>query len=154
MRAILGRSKFVRTSLRFPQVLLPQILVALAVAWPTASWAVALPRGAQPLNTIPVAFGGPPPPPPPSNAPPVINVFFATSSPNNLWVFEGSVTDENPSTVFIQFGGILQGASVEANADGSFWYATELPPETSGGVTAQAFDEWGATSEVAECFVR
>jgi hypothetical protein len=87
------------------------------------------------------------------NDPPVITSFKARPGLGNLWTFSGTVTDENPAGCTIAFGGVLSGITTTVAADGTFTYTTELPPGMSGGVSAQAFDEAGLESNIAESYV-
>lgn len=149
MRLMLNPQQSDRTSPKSLHVLLPVALAALGVVWSIPSSAVAVPTNLAPpiagstaLSDDPVAT--------PGNFPPVITDFFITSYPGYLWTFEGTVTDENPGTVIIVFGGLLTGVSVPVNDDGSFLYTNQFPPGTNGGVTARAIDEEGNVSERAE----
>ena len=131
MRAVLNRPQFVRIS-RFGQFLLA--VAVLAVAWP-APVAISDDRPNLPF---------------PLNKPPVITDFTITHYPGDLWTFEGTVDDENPSGVIVVFGGIIAGTEVPVTEEGTFSITIQLPHGTKGGVTAQAFDEELQASEVAE----
>jgi hypothetical protein len=84
------------------------------------------------------------------NGMPVITDFFIMSNPGNLWTFEGTVTDENPGTVVIVFGGMIEGTVTPVTEEGTFSITILLPAGTSGVVSAQAWDEWDVASDIVE----
>jgi hypothetical protein len=69
------------------------------------------------------------------------------------WEISGTVEDEFPEGVTINFGGILEGHSVQVNADGTFTYRVVIDknlPNTEGLVTATAVDGMGQESAAFE----
>ena len=94
--------------------------------------------GAAPLPTI-------------ANGDPQITSFSATNPLGNYWTFSGTVADEDPAGCLVNFGELLEGVSVDVNADGTFSYTTYL--EEEGRVTAQAIDAEGALSSTVEAAV-
>lgn len=85
------------------------------------------------------------------NDPPEIQGFESYPGYLDAWTFEGTVVDENPEGVTVTFGGLLDGHSTTADEDGTFSYTVILTG--AGLVTAQATDELGEESDVAETFV-
>jgi hypothetical protein len=81
---------------------------------------------------------------------PVITSFGASEYPNNLWVFTGKVSDPNPSSCWVHFGGLpsLNGQTTQCEADGSFMWSVELKPGEGGTATAIAIDGKGLQSPV------
>jgi hypothetical protein len=71
---------------------------------------------------------------------------------DNYWLLYGEVDDEVPEYCMIDFGGVLDGHSTVADADGTYSYVVELPPNLVGYVTAQAEDGHTA-SNILEDFL-
>jgi hypothetical protein len=65
----------------------------------------------------------------------------------NMVSLTGTVTDENPSGVVVNFDGVISG-STPANSNGSYALLTQA--STLGTVTAQATDDEGLTSEAVQ----
>lgn len=89
------------------------------------------------------------------NAPPIVLTAQAVlvDPANDIWEISGTVEDEFPESVTINFGGILDGHSVQVNADGTFSYTVVLDknlPNTEGLVTATAIDDIGQESAAFE----
>jgi hypothetical protein len=85
------------------------------------------------------------------NAPPIVLSAQAVliDAANDIWEISGTVEDEFPESATINFGGILDGHSVQVNADGTFSYTVVLDktlPNTEGLVTATAIDDVGHES--------
>ena len=87
------------------------------------------------------------------NAAPVISDFVASNYEGNSWVFTGTVVDEYPEGLYVDFGGVLDGYSIYVEADGSFTFYIELPPDTDSIVTAVTTDLEGLTSNTAQYWV-
>jgi hypothetical protein len=82
--------------------------------------------------------------------PPTISSFIATTNDFTVWTFSGTVDDEDPAGPWVTFGDILDGESVQVNADGTFTFSKYLGPETAGVVTAQTQDNMGLGSNTAQ----
>lgn len=91
--------------------------------------------------------------PPPGNIAPAILSFEAVNEFGNYWDFRGEIDDELPGGCVINFGGLLDGHSVDVDIDGTFSYVLELDEDDEGLVTAQAVDSEGLESEIAEDLV-
>ena len=83
------------------------------------------------------------------NLAPQITAFEVIEDGGGFWTFVGVVEDENPGALIIEFGGVLQGHTVQVNEDGTFSYTVELLQFEKGAVTAQTTDECGLESNVA-----
>jgi hypothetical protein len=85
---------------------------------------------------------------------PHIDSFTATRAVNNIWVFQGHVTDSSPSAT-VYFGGLpeLEGKTAAVQSDGTFSLSVQLASGESGNATAQAFDYWGLDSNIATFMV-
>lgn len=81
---------------------------------------------------------------------PVITDFAAIAEGDNVWSFEGTVSDPNPGSCTVYFGGLpsLQGKSCSVQADGNFIFCIVLTPADDGTATAQAVDGQGLKSAV------
>jgi hypothetical protein len=79
---------------------------------------------------------------------PVITSFGASEYPSNLWVFTGKVSDPNPASCWVHFGGLpsLNGKATQCEADGSFMWTVQLQPGEGGTATAIAIDGKGLQS--------
>ena len=87
---------------------------------------------------------------------PVIVDFAAIENPDNVWTFEGQVTDPtNPGLCTVYLGGLpsLVGKSVECDASGYFTIDIPLTSQDLGTATAQAVDGQGLKSNVAVAYV-
>lgn len=80
------------------------------------------------------------------NNPPQLLTFTVAESSAHVWHFEGQVSDEDPASCTVTFGGLLAGETAEVNADGSFSFSKILPDGVNGTVSAQAEDELGEVS--------
>ena len=88
------------------------------------------------------------------NPAPRITSFVAIEQEDNLWTFTGYVEDnDNPGTLLIDFGGLLEGQTVIVEFDGSFTLSVYLDPGDCGLVTAQTTDEYGEVSNLAETWI-
>lgn len=85
------------------------------------------------------------------NETPTITDFSGSTNGYNLWTFSGTVSDDNPGSCVIYFGGILNGQQVAVGYDGHFEYSLRL--SGTGLVTAQATDGGGLTSNTANYYV-
>jgi hypothetical protein len=90
-----------------------------------------------------------------ANQPPVITALDACRSTGNVWVFEGTVEDEEPEFCIVYFTGLpsLEGRTVRVDENGRFCLVVELAPGEEGTVLAIAYDSEGLASEVAEVLV-
>jgi hypothetical protein len=77
---------------------------------------------------------------------PVVNDFGVAEDPNHWFIFTGTVTDPNPGSCTIHFGGLLAGHTTKCNPDGSFAFAIQLAADDNGTVTAMAVDGNGNQS--------
>jgi hypothetical protein len=82
------------------------------------------------------------------NAAPVIEGFSVYRGQVGFWHFVGTVVDEDPEGLVVQFGGLLQGESVVVKADGSFHFVILLQPGQAGRVWAQTVDQHGLESNI------
>lgn len=80
------------------------------------------------------------------NDAPVIQTFDAIPLPGSVWLFRGTVIDENPGVMQITFGGILEGRTADVQIDGSFEYTEIIMRSNYGLVTAITTDELGLES--------
>ena len=87
------------------------------------------------------------------NEAPVITSFTATYNGGHSWTFSGTVEDEDPGSLDINFGGVIAGYSVTANSDGTFSLTLTLSSGTFGIATAVTTDLGGLTSNTAEDWV-
>jgi hypothetical protein len=84
---------------------------------------------------------------------PVIVDFDWSNPYGQAFIFSGRVLAQNPGGLAVNFGGILAGLSVTTDADGSFSHAIYLDPDDYGIATAQAVDQQGLQSNVAQTIV-
>lgn len=87
------------------------------------------------------------------NVAPVITSFIAADNGGNSWTFSGTVDDEAPEYMYIDFGGIIAGYHIAVNNDGTFAMTIDLPPGTEGIATAITTDILGLTSNTAQDWV-
>jgi hypothetical protein len=82
---------------------------------------------------------------------PTITTFTAAACPNNWWLFSGTVTDPNPVSCVIHFGGLpsLMGEVAQCDASGHFSLMIQLQPGEGGTATATAVDGKGFHSITA-----
>jgi hypothetical protein len=82
---------------------------------------------------------------------PVITTFGCAESPNNWWLFSGTVTDPNPAGVVVHFGGLpsLNGQSTKCDASGHFAFLVQLQAGEQGTVSAVAINGNGNKSAAA-----
>jgi hypothetical protein len=93
------------------------------------------------------------------NVAPVIDNFIASCSAANFWTVSGTVVDEFPAGLVVNFGGSvnsLAGATTTVGSGGTFSYTKQLTCNSNdnGVVTAQVTDWWGLVSNVASSYVR
>jgi hypothetical protein len=90
----------------------------------------------------------------PDPEPLVISSFIGTLEPQSdgLWCFVGTVTGAHSAWANISFGGVLEGASVQADANGSFVFSVQNAG-LSGAATAIAANA-GAQSGLVEIFLQ
>ena len=81
-----------------------------------------------------------------TNDDPAIQGFTATPLPDDVWLFTGTVIDENPGVMQITFGGILDGRTADVQSDGTFEYAEIITPAGYGAAYATTTDELGVES--------
>jgi hypothetical protein len=86
------------------------------------------------------------------NMPPEITLNYYEDV-DDMWVFYGTVTDENPGTCIVSFGGLLDGKTALVNKDGSYVLYVLLTNGEEGEVTAQTTDEVGEASNIAQVYV-
>jgi hypothetical protein len=81
---------------------------------------------------------------------PVISNFTGSEGPNNMWYFDGSVSDYSPDGLVVTFGGVpeLQGKTATVDQYGNFYVTAQLS-ETTATVTAQTTDAYGQNSNQA-----
>jgi hypothetical protein len=86
-----------------------------------------------------------------ANSPPQITAFNAVHGLGNTWTFSGTVVDESPQGLRVQFGGLASLTNQAATADeqGNFSLTLSLQPNERGTATATVTDPWGATSAEA-----
>jgi hypothetical protein len=86
-----------------------------------------------------------------SDAPPSITSFSVVETGPGTWTFKGTVGDENPMGIVVQFGGVGQVIGKTATCDqyGNFSATYFIPNLTQGTITAQCQDVWGLLSNVA-----
>jgi hypothetical protein len=86
-----------------------------------------------------------------SSPPPVITSFIAIPGTDNTWTFTGTVSDPSPAGLTVQLGGIpgLSGQTATVLPTGTFSFTIQLPPGTSGEITALTTDWWGQGSNLA-----
>lgn len=94
-----------------------------------------------------------------NNVAPVINNFIASCSAANFWTVSGTVTDEYPAGLIVNFGGSVNsmyGATTTVQPNGTFSYTQQLTNNCNdnGVVTAQVTDWWGLVSNVASSYIR
>ncbi len=87
------------------------------------------------------------------NEAPVITSFMANHNGGTSWTFSGTVEDEDPGSLDIDFRGVLAGHSVTVNSDGTFSYTLNLSSGTEGAVSAVTTDLEGLTSNTAQDWV-
>jgi hypothetical protein len=82
---------------------------------------------------------------------PVIADFAAINVSDNVWTFQGSVSDENAEGLVVRFGGLmsLSGQTATVQADGTFSYTCTLTGMDTGTATAITTDWWGQDSNQA-----
>jgi hypothetical protein len=83
-----------------------------------------------------------------SSAAPTITSFQVIHSGPGTWTFQGSVGDEAPCGIVVQFGGNFWVSGLTATVDqhGNFSATFFLPHLTSGFVSAVCHDVWGLLS--------
>jgi hypothetical protein len=83
-----------------------------------------------------------------SSAPPTITTFQVIQCSGGCWTFQGSVSDEAPWGIQVQFSGNFWVAGLTATVDqhGNFKATFYLPQLTTGFVTAECHDVWGLLS--------
>lgn len=84
------------------------------------------------------------------NQAPVVSGFDWDPGDGSRCYFYGTVDDENPGQLVIQFGGVLDGHSVNVRTDGTFFYRVEIPYGVDGPIFASTTDEYGNQSNVAQ----
>lgn len=87
------------------------------------------------------------PPPPPE-----ITSFEATYEGNERWVLSGTVSDQDPSGIKVQFSGVVS-ASSTTDSSGNFSTTIMAPQNLNGDEFAVAEDSWGQTSNTAETYM-
>lgn len=87
------------------------------------------------------------------NEDPIIQNYEAVPLPDDVWLFRGTVVDENPGVMQIRFGGLLDGHTTTVESDGSFEYAEIFQPGQEGLVSAITTDELGVDSNEVGDFV-
>ncbi|MCI0464580.1 MAG: hypothetical protein L0Z62_47220 [Gemmataceae bacterium] len=89
-----------------------------------------------------------------ANSAPVISSFQAVQGTNNVWTFQGQVTDEYAPGLTVRLWGIptLEGTvgytEVTVGIDGQFSYSVTLEQGEQGTVSAQVTDWWDVQSQV------
>jgi hypothetical protein len=87
-------------------------------------------------------------------APPEITNFIRTSLGGGWWVFSGEVVDdEYVEGLPVEFGGLLEGPTVNVQSDGTFEYTCYIDPTRAGLVSAMVTDRDGLESDYAYCYV-
>jgi len=83
-----------------------------------------------------------------TSAAPTITSFDVIQAGGGCWTFKGTVSDEAPYGIVVQFGGAWQVAGLSATCDlqGNFSATFYLPSLTSGSITAQCQDIWSLLS--------
>jgi len=83
-----------------------------------------------------------------TSAAPTITSFSVIQAGGGCWTFKGTVADEAPYAIVVQFGGAWQamGKSTTCDLHGNFSATYYLPSLTSGSVTAQCQDIWSLLS--------
>jgi hypothetical protein len=83
-----------------------------------------------------------------TSAAPVITSFNVVQTAPGSWTLSGTVVDEAPCGILVQFGGPwqLMGKGATCDSKGNFSVTFALPTLTSGTVTAQCADVWGLLS--------
>jgi hypothetical protein len=91
-----------------------------------------------------------------SSMAPQITKVTCSEGINNIWTFQGKVTDESAYGLTVTFSGLpsLQGRTVKVQADGSFTLIVQLQPGEEGTVQATVNDWWGLASNTAAWIVR
>lgn len=84
------------------------------------------------------------------NMPPMISLQYPYVDLDDMWVFRGTVDDENPDGCIVTFGGLLEGNTATADENGEFVLYLDLKNGEEGPYTAQTTDEAGEDSNVAE----
>lgn len=84
------------------------------------------------------------------NMAPSISLDMPYEDLDDLWIFRGTVHDENPSTCKVTFGGLLEGKTAYVNSDGEFCLEVLLENGEEGPLSAQATDEVGDVSNIEE----
>jgi hypothetical protein len=81
---------------------------------------------------------------------PQITSFSASRGLSNLCTLYGTVDDEDPAGLRVDFGGLpsVSGLPAIVGADGRFSTTIRLNPEDHGRVTAQTTDWWGLRSDI------
>jgi hypothetical protein len=88
-----------------------------------------------------------------ANDPPELLSFSIVHIFDDYWLLYGEVDDESPGYCLVGFGGVLEGHVATADADGTYSYCVELPPNLMGYVSAQAVDGRNQYSNVLEDFL-
>jgi hypothetical protein len=85
------------------------------------------------------------------NTPPVIQNFRASWVSGTTWVLSGSVSDESPAGLTVQFGGVgsADGRTATVAADGTFSLTVTLQPGEGGMVSALCTDWFDMQSNIA-----
>jgi hypothetical protein len=83
-----------------------------------------------------------------TSAAPTITSFNVIQAGGGCWTFKGTVADEAPYGIVVQFGGAWQAGGLSATVDihGNFSATFFLPSLKSGSITAQCTDVWGLLS--------
>lgn len=92
-----------------------------------------------------------------TNQAPVISNFVVWDEGDDVWTFEGSVTDvdDDVEGMIVTLGGVLEGYNLTAvvQANGTFSVTEILIGLTTGMATAQTEDDEGALSNLAMAFI-
>ncbi len=84
--------------------------------------------------------------------PPVLDSL--NGSVNGMyWILSGHVTDDQPSSTMVSFGGELAGNSTMVMSDGTFHFYYPMPPGSGGIVTAVAVDTQGNMSNMRSFYM-
>lgn len=88
------------------------------------------------------------------NTPPQITQFTNWQTSAGYWYFEGYVSDENPQSCTVEFGGVLAGQpAVTPAANGRFSFVVQFASINTSVASAIATDDAGQQSEKAETAV-
>ncbi len=86
------------------------------------------------------------------NNKPTISDFQAVPAGGNYFTISGFVNDEQPNGLMVQLGGVST-ETIEVGVTGYFSITIELPPGTTGTLTATVTDWWGSVSDEVEDYL-